>query len=81
MKANLDKELGKEQSAQVMIDLKVKEAVENCQAKFQKEKEQLEHDLTNRIQKVIKLEMELDQAKDKYLQLEGTIDKDYLNNI
>ena len=47
MKANLESKLGKE--TQDMIELRVKQELGAQSERFAKEKEQLEHDLTNRI--------------------------------
>ena len=45
---------------------------------FDEEREQLRKDLLNRVEKVLKLEMQLDEVKDAYKQLENTISREDL---
>jgi hypothetical protein len=42
------------------------------------EREQVQKDLLNRVEKVLKLEMQLDEAKDAYRQLESSFSRDDL---
>jgi len=58
--------------------LKVKQALEAQQKKFEGEREQVQKDLLNRVEKVLKLEMQLDEAKDAYRQLENSISREDL---
>lgn len=79
MKQTLDEQLSKEQpNIGEIVQAKVEEA-KNAQGKvFDVEREQLHKDLLNRVEKVLKLEMQLDEMKDAYKQLENTISKDDL---
>ena len=47
-------------------DRKVKQECDKLRQKFEAEKEQLHKDLLNRVEKVLKLEMQLDEVKDAY---------------
>ena len=51
----------------------VKEKLEEQAKKFEWEKERMIQDLQNRVEKVLRLEMELDEVKDAYRQLESSL--------
>ena len=48
----------------------VNQALEEEKQKFQVKQNQLESDLQNRVEKVLKLEMELDETREAYKSLE-----------
>lgn len=54
----------------------VKEKVDEERKRFDYEKEQMIKDLQNRVEKVLKLEMELDEVKDAYRSLESSLSKE-----
>ena len=54
----------------------VKEKVDEERRKFDYEREQMIKDLQNRVEKVLKLEMELDEVKDAYRALESSLSRD-----
>lgn len=79
LKSTLSKELSKEQpDIKEITDKIVKQELDVQQQAFEQEKEQLQKDLLNRVDKVLKLEMQLDEAKDAYRQLENSISRDDL---
>ena len=49
-----------------MQERMVKQECEKLKVKYEAEKEQLHKDLLNRVEKVLKLEMQLDEVKDAY---------------
>ena len=53
-----------------------KERVDEVTRKFEGERDQMIRDLQNRVEKVLKLEMELDEVKDAYRALESTLSRD-----
>ena len=61
-----------------MQERMVKQECEKLKTKYEAEKEQLHKDLLNRVEKVLKLEMQLDEVKDAYKQLENSISRDDL---
>jgi hypothetical protein len=44
----------------------IKQECDKLKTKYESEKEQLHKDLLNRVEKVLKLEMQLDEVKDAY---------------
>lgn len=67
LKQTLDKELTKEQpNIKEITDRIVKQELDSQKKEFEVEKEQLQKDLLNRVEKVLKLEMQLDESKDAY---------------
>ena len=54
----------------------VKEKLDEQQKKFDWEREQMIRDLQNRVEKVLRLEMELDEVKDAYRALESSLSRD-----
>ena len=56
----------------------IKQECDKLKTKYESEKEQLHKDLLNRVEKVLKLEMQLDEVKDAYKQLENSISRDDL---
>lgn len=79
IKTTLDKELSKSApNIQDIVDKQVQSAIEIKDGEFEKERLQREKDLSNRVEKVIKLEMQLDEMRDAYKNLEQTISKDDL---
>lgn len=50
----------------VMQERMLKQETEKLRVKYEAEKEQLHKDLLNRVEKVLKLEMQLDEVKDAY---------------
>lgn len=54
----------------------VKEKVDEERKKFEYEREQMIKDLQNRVEKVLRLEMELDEVKDAYRSLESSLSRD-----
>lgn len=53
-----------------------KERVDEVTRKFESERDQMIRDLQNRVEKVLKLEMELDEVKDAYRALESSLSRD-----
>ena len=53
-----------------------KERVEQVRKKYENERDQMIKDLQNRVEKVLKLEMENDEIKDAYRQLEQSLSRD-----
>lgn len=56
----------------------VHQAIEEQKREFDNEREQVQKDLLNRVEKVLKLEMQLDESKDAYRSLEASISRDDL---
>lgn len=56
----------------------VKQAVDEQKRDFDVERQQVQKDLLNRVEKVLKLEMQLDESRDAYRQLENSISRDDL---
>lgn len=56
----------------------VAQATEELKKSHEKEMEQRNNDLNNRVNKVLKLEIQLDESKDAYRQLEQSISKEDL---
>jgi hypothetical protein len=54
----------------------VNERVEEERKRFSIEKEQMLKDLQNRVEKVLRLEVELDEVKDAYRSLEASLSRD-----
>lgn len=54
----------------------IKEKLDEQKRKFDYERDQMTKDLQNRVEKVLKLEMELDEVKDAYRSLEANLSKD-----
>lgn len=54
----------------------MKEKVDVVEAKFNYERGQMLKDLQNRVDKVLRLEMELDEVKDAYRALESSLSRD-----
>lgn len=54
----------------------VKDRLDEERRKFDYEREQMIKDLQNRVEKVLKLEMELDEVKDAYRALESSLSRD-----
>lgn len=54
----------------------VKEKLDEEKRRFDYEREQMIRDLQNRVEKVLKLEMELDEVKDAYRALESSLSRD-----
>ncbi len=54
----------------------VKEKLDEERKKFDFERERLIKDLQNRVEKVLLLEMELDEVKDAYRALESSLSRD-----
>jgi len=61
-----------EEIAKKMAD----ERVDKITREFQEERNRRDDDLQNRVEKVLKLEMELDEVKDAYRQLEASMSKE-----
>ena len=61
-----------------ITERKVKAECDKLKVKYEGEKDQLHKDLLNRVEKVLKLEMQLDEVKDAYKQLENLISRDDL---
>ena len=79
MKEDIEQQLKKEQPNMIqMQERMVKQECEKLRVKYEAEKEQLHKDLLNRVEKVLKLEMQLDEVKDAYKQLENSISRDDL---
>lgn len=79
LKSTLEHELSKAQpNIKEIVDKQVSQAVETERREFDKERQMLHSDLQNRVDKVLKLEMQLDEMRDGYKQLESTISKDDL---
>ena len=79
LKITLEKELTKEQpNIKEITDRMVKQEHEAQKREFDKEREQVQKDLLNRVEKVLKLEMQLDESKDAYKQLENSISREDL---
>ena len=79
LKITLEKELTKEQpNIKEITDRIVKQELEAQKREFDKEREQVQKDLLNRVEKVLKLEMQLDESKDAYKQLENSISREDL---
>lgn len=53
-----------------------RDKIEEQKKKYEYERDQMIKDLQNRVEKVLKLEMELDEVKDAYRQLESTLSRD-----
>lgn len=67
LKQSLEKALKNEQpNIQEIISKEVNKNIEKQGKKHKEEKEQLQKDLHNRIDKVIKLELQLEEVKDAY---------------
>lgn len=75
IKERMDKE---QPNIQEITERLAKERVEEERRRFQHEKEQLTKDLQNRVEKVLKLEMELDEVKDAFRALESTLSREEL---
>jgi hypothetical protein len=54
----------------------VSERLAEATRKFEYEREQMIRDLQNRVEKVLRLEMELDEVKDAYRTLESSLSRD-----
>lgn len=54
----------------------IKDKVNEEKKKFDYEREQMIRDLQNRVEKVLRLEMELDEVKDAYRSLESSLSRD-----
>jgi len=79
LKQNLNIELTKEQpNIKEITDRIVKQELDAQKREFDKEREQVQKDLLNRVEKVLKLEMQLDESKDAYKQLENSISREDL---
>lgn len=79
LKTTLEKELTKEQpNIKDITDRIVKQELEAQRREFEEQKDQLQKDLHNRVEKVLKLEMQLDEQKDAYRQLENSISREDL---
>ena len=79
LKQEIEQQMKNEQPNMiVMQERMVKQECEKLRIKYEAEKEQLHKDLLNRVEKVLKLEMQLDEVKDAYKQLENSISRDDL---
>jgi len=79
LKTTLNNELQKEQPDIDKITQRiVKQEIESQKKEFDVIRNQLEKDLHNRIDKVIKLELQLEEVKDAYKSLEHSISRDDL---
>lgn len=79
LKQDIEKQLKKEQPDVVQFQERlIKQECDKLKNKYEAEKEQLHKDLLNRVEKVLKLEMQLDEVKDAYKQLENSISRDDL---
>lgn len=79
LKSTLDKELTKEQpNIKEITDRIVKQELEAQRKVYESDMQTLQKDLQNRIEKVIKLEVQLDESRDSYRQLEGSISREDL---
>jgi hypothetical protein len=56
----------------------VKQSLESQKRDFDNEREVVQRDLHNRVEKVLKLEMQLDESKDAYRNLEASISREDL---
>lgn len=56
----------------------VKQALEEQKREFDRERETVQRDLHNRVEKVLKLEMQLDESKEAYRNLEASISREDL---
>jgi len=79
LKQTLNRELAKEQpNIKDITDKMVKQALEDQRREFEEEKAMMQKDLHNRVEKVLKLEMQLDESKEAYRMLENSISKEDL---
>ena len=79
LKLTLNDELQKEQPDIDKITQRVvKQELDSQKKEFDVSRSQLEKDLHNRIDKVIKLELQLEEVKDAYKSLEHSISRDDL---
>ena len=67
LKQAIEQQLKKEQPNMIQMQERLnKQECEKLKTKYEAEKEQLHKDLLNRVEKVLKLEMQLDEVKDAY---------------
>lgn len=79
LKTTLNDELQKEQpDIEKITQRVVKQELDSQKQEFDVVRNQLEKDLHNRIDKVIKLELQLEEVKDAYKSLEHSISRDDL---
>lgn len=79
LKQAFEQHLKKEQPNMIQMQERlIKQECDKLKTKYEAEKEQLHKDLLNRVEKVLKLEMQLDEVKDAYKQLENSISRDDL---
>ena len=79
LKQAFEQHLKKEQPNMIQMQERlIKQECDKLKTKYEAEKERLHKDLLNRVEKVLKLEMQLDEVKDAYKQLENSISRDDL---
>ena len=64
------------QTLEEMAEQLAKERVKQVSNKYEHEREQTVRDLQNRVEKVLQLEMELDEVKDAYRSLESNLSRE-----